>query len=191
MRNKSFRMYANGLEEAHFFRTVPRRRIFCPREYFAIGGAEINFSGCSLGINNLSYFQQLLQVIKVCNYYLALAREQRMEGQLKISSLSKVPTAAFCHHSLPLVPPGVNALAHGSQFCSCGITAGAAVPSPARCSSPIPVLPRCFGCHSPTFGHACRQGTRCPQLVYNIHFLHPNNNCSRSKTETPNKKPPN
>lgn len=108
MRNKSFRMYANGLEEAHFFRTAPRSRICCPRENFAIGGAKINFSGCSVGINNLSYFQQLLRVIQVCNYYLALAREQRMEGQLKISSLSKVPTAAFCHRSLPSIPPGVN-----------------------------------------------------------------------------------
>ena len=94
MGNKSFRMYANGLEEAHLFRTAPRSRICCLREYFAIGGAEINFSKCSLGINSLSYFQQLLRVIKVCNYYLALARDQRMEGQLKISSLNKVPISS-------------------------------------------------------------------------------------------------
>lgn len=40
---------------------------------FSICGAEINSSECSLGINNLSCYQQLFQVIQICNCYIALA----------------------------------------------------------------------------------------------------------------------
>lgn len=199
MGNKSFRMYANGLEEAHLFRTAPRSRICCLREYFAIGGAEINFSKCSLGINSLSYFQQLLWVIKVCNYYLALARDQRMEGQLKISSLSKVPTAALCHRSLPSVPPGVNASAHGTHLGS-SVPVGSLLVQlcPALPTAPLPsqFFPGALGVAATHLAmHAGRalvahsHGT--DKLVCNIHFSHLKSNCSWSKKETPNKKPPN
>lgn len=75
MKNKSTRKYANGLEESHFFRTAPQTRIFCTKVNFSICGAEINSSESSLGINNLSYFQQLFQVIQICNYYISVAGE--------------------------------------------------------------------------------------------------------------------